>query len=350
MADVVKNDAKVATPYDEICDYLTKTAGLSTEDAKKVAALVVKLDKDLKVLDESDPDAPAVDGEYPVLEAANQALVDAVDLAVLAAKLKIDSEKFQAFVRKTNLEYLNNDLDSKMAERMEKIKKTLEKMDKAAKTALFSKIFGWLMVAVSILFAAAGGFAISAVIGVVIAVAMQVMTETGAMEKITKGLAKSLRNAFPSWSKRATEIVSAVIIAVASIVLTVVTGKIGAGFGGKLGGKISQMIAKGLKMGGQAFELTLKVVERVVNAVMKIAGHILTAVSTVMNFEFGRSQSESTLAKALLKATMDTFKTLSDELEKLIDELMNADKFFENLWVTTETNKGVIMNKMMQPI
>lgn len=307
--------------YDEINGYLTKEAGLSSEDAKKVADLILNLDKQLKVIDEADPDAqPTEDGECPVLEAASQALVDAVDLAVLAAKLKIDSEKFQAFVRKVNLEHLNNDLDAKIAERLEKITKTLEKMDKAAKSSLFSKIFGWLMVAVSALITvvscgAAGAVLVGAVVGTVLAVTMQTLTQTGAMEKLTKAIAREIQKNNPGMSKQDAEILAAACIAIAVIVITIASSMC-PGQAGNLGSAVKGAFGR--------VKDAIDMARRVADPALKVVGQGFQLWSAETNYELGKAQSDATKAKAMLKALSKLFEECADDLAELVDSLFNG--------------------------
>ena len=209
---------------------MAKAMGL-TEDAQVLAKEVAGLLASQASVRVTNTAAPAATAEVgtatgatgvPALDNPDDANQKAVDLEKLISYLQLETDKHQAELAKERIELQKGEMDQRHAEQMDKIKESLEQMDKAARSNLATRILGWLMAAVSVAIAVAacvatGGIAVGAVAGAVVAVGMCVMNETGAMDEITEKLADALKDA--GMSKEAAQIVAAVVMAVAMIVI-----------------------------------------------------------------------------------------------------------------------------------
>ncbi len=119
-------------------------------------------------------------------------------LEKLISYLQLDNQERQAQMAKDRIKTNQGDLERQHGDRTEKIKKSLAEMDKAAKARKATSIFGWIMAAVAVIAAvvtciATAGIAVGPCIGAAIAVGAMVMSETGAMDKVTKGIAKGIQ-------------------------------------------------------------------------------------------------------------------------------------------------------------
>ena len=293
-----------------------------------------------------------VDGQLSIPEPdeADLPRASAVDLAKLAALVKLDNEKYQLKVKKSCIEQQNSEIEAQSAERRAKLEKTLKDMDKAARMGLFMKIFGWLMVGLSLLMAgltcgAAGGLVVGAVAGAVAATTLQILNQTGVMEKLTKAFAEGLKkNGCPD---QLAEILAAVFTALIEIGVG-----LGASFGsawaaGKSFGKLvkagvsagmtleqataaaaRQTILRTAEMAAKAMERIFKFMPSIMKGVewgFKAIGLGSQIASAEISWEYATSKSEETRAKALLRKLMQQQEQLMDEMNEVIEQLMNGD-------------------------
>jgi transloator len=181
------------------------------------------------------------------------------DLESLLMKLKNMSTEAQLKTAREFIEANKTQMAAKHKERIDKLMESLDKADKAKKSGLIGKIFGWIAVTVTAIAAiaacvATGGIAVGPCVGALMAVGMMVLQETGGMDKIMEGLTNLLKDVIPEPGAQAlaaliiTVAVMAVSLAAASPQSTVacvskVTGTVARFFGAgakavESGGKI----------------------------------------------------------------------------------------------------------------
>lgn len=344
--------------------------GISAELVQQVADIISGKSVDVNVVDQIIDDIVA-QLSVPELDEAN-AVALGVDLALLAALMKINGEKYKAQIDKALIDKQNSDIDAQTKERLAKLDETLKQMDKAAKMNAFMKVFGWLMVAVSIAIAAvtcgaAGGLVVGAVLSAAVALTFQVLNETGVMEKFTKAVADLLKKM--GVDDKTAEIVAAVFVAVFEIALSLLTGKIG----GKLAAKANKIfkaamdaglkagltaeqayakamaavakhtIMRTMKMATMALarilgsgEKALKIAKWVFEGVMQALGIAGQAGSSATNFNYMMAKSEETLSKAQLKHLMKVLDEMMEALEQIMQQLMSGDSDIAKLLLTTD--------------
>ena len=255
----------------------------------------------------------------PAIDNPDDAKQKDVDLEKLISYLKLEADKHQAELAKERIELQKGEMDLRHAEQMEKIKESLEQMDKAAKANLATRIFGWLMAAVSIAIAVAacvatGGVAVGAVIGAVVAVGMCILNETGAMDKITEGLVDALKDA--GMSEQTAQIVAAVALAVAMIAVS-----LGAGFGGNA----IQGLVKGAS---QAAATTAMATAKSIQSGAQMAGSALGVGSTFAggvaaaeNYKAGALKAETTEMDKFLAVMRQQLEESQEELDKILEQI-----------------------------
>ena len=344
--------------------------GISAELVKQVADILAGKSVNVNVVDQIVDDI-VTQLSVPELDEANAAALG-VDLALLAALMKIDGEKYKAQIDKSLLDKQNADIDAQTKERLAKLDETLKKMDKAAKMNAFMKVFGWLMMTVSVLMAAATcgaahGLVIGAVLAAAVAVAFQVLNETGVMDKLTKAAASLLKKM--GADDKTAEIVAAVLVAVFEIALSIATGQIG----GKAAGKADKILKAAMKAGldaglsnAQAYakaaaavakqtimrtmdmamkglanflqtgEHIVKISKLVFEGVMQAIGIIGQGGSSATNYNYMMAKSDETKAKANLKQLMKAMEEMMDALDEIMQQLMNGDADIAKLLLMTD--------------
>ena len=334
---------------------MAKAMGL-TEDAqvlaKEVAGLLAS-QASVRVTNTAAPAATADVGTatgatgVPALDNPDDPNQKAVDLEKLISYLQLETDKHQAELAKERIELQKGEMDQRHAEQMEKIKESLEQMDKAARANLATRIFGWLMAAVSIAIAVAacvatGGIAVGAVAGAVVAVGMCVMNETGAMDKITEKLADALKDA--GMSKEAAQIVAAIVMAVAMIAVS-----LGAG----LGGNAIQGLVKGASQA--AATATMATAKSIQSGAQFVAGAlglgttVAGGVAAAENYKSGEIQAETTEMEKFLAVMRQQLEESQEELEKILGQIQNIYSDIAaiiNSAIDTETEIAQKMGQM----
>lgn len=344
--------------------------GISAELVQQVADIISGKSVDVNIVDKIVDDIVA-QLSVPELDEAN-AVALGVDLALLAALLKINGEKYKAEIDKALIDKQNSDIDAQTKERLAALDETLKQMDKAAKMNTFMKVFGWLMVAVSIAIAAvtcgaAGGLVVGAVLSAAVALTFQVLNETGVMEKFTKAVSDLLKKM--GVDDKTAEIVAAVFVAVFEIALSLLTGKIGSSAASKAGKIFKTAMDAGLKAGlttEQAYAKAMAAVAKYTimrtmkmatmalakmlksgDAAVKIAKFAFEAVtqalsivgqagSSAANFNYMMAKSDETKAKADLKHLMKVLDEMMEALEQIMQQLMSGDSDIAKLLLTTD--------------
>lgn len=332
-----------------------------TDDVKKAAEVVSELLSGTGVtvkVREVPGEGKTIEGA-PALDEPNYELIVDVDLEGLVAFLRMDNEKTQIEELKKRIESLKEQCKKRHDDRLAKMDKSFKEMDKAKHMSFFAKLFGWIMTGLAVLGAvlacvATGGLAVGAVVGAGIALTLQILNETGVMEKATNALAESLEKA--GCSKLAARILASVIIAVGSIAVSF--------GGGALAGKIANSIIKnaldnGLKtlLRNAASEIANATAQNLAQ-MAKVAlialgiitiGH--TVATAIQGYDSGKEQSELTLLQKVLAALQRMLEEEEDDLKEIMQQLESGYaeliKFLESKTQSSIDIANEISNEIM---
>ncbi len=352
MSGIPSINERAAQPpsYIDQASELTKGQGLNETSKEVVRDALAVIGTVLRV--SNTPNA-APTGEVgtstgatgiPALDNPADAVAMQAALEKLLAYLKLENDEQQAAMAKDRIEIQKDEIEKRHGEEIEKIKETMKEMDKAAKAALATKIFGWLMAALAVVFAvvasiATGGAAVGAIVGAVVAVGMAVANETGAIEKLTEKLADSLKDA--GLSDRAAQILAAVIIALAAAAIS-----IGSGFGAT---GIANAVAKGAETAAkvtmsatQAAAQVAKTVTQLVMGAMGLATLGAGVGATVQGYKAGIAQSELTEMQKFLAIISQRLEESEEELQEILNQIQNSIAgIIEILTSETDTQKEI---------
>ncbi len=262
------------------------------------------------------------------------------DLEKLIAYLQLDNDKRQAEMAKERIELQKGEVEQRHNETRDKIKESMEEMDKAAKASLATKIFGWLMAAFAVVFAvvasiATGGAAVGAIIGAVVAVGLAIATETGAMEKLTEALADALKDA--GLSDKWANIVAGLIVAVAAIAVSVGPAGIAS-----LVGRTAQA-ATTVTM--SSLRIAMTTAKGVMEGVMGVAGLGALAAgtaSTIQGYKSGITQAELTEMEKFLAIMRQRLEESQEELNEILNQIQNnVSTIIAILTSETDTQKEI---------
>lgn len=334
---------------------MAKAMGL-TEDAQVLAKEVAGLLASQASMRVTNTAAPAATAEVgtatgatgvPALDNPDDSHQKAVDLEKLISYLQLETDKHQAELAKERIELQKGEMDQRHAEQMQKIKESLEQMDKAAKSNLATRIFGWLMAAVSIAIAVAacvatGGIAVGAVAGAVVAVGMCIMSETGALDKITEKLAEALKDA--GMSEQTAQIVAAIVIALAMIAISLCAG---------FGGNAIQGLVKGAS---QAAATATMATAKSIQSGAQFAGGVLGIGTTVAggfaaaeNYKAGMLKAETSEMDKFLAVMRQQLEESQEELERILEQIQGIYSDIAaiiNSAIDTETEIAKQMGQM----
>lgn len=276
----------------------------------------------------------------PALDNPDDPKAKEADLEKLLMYLQLENSEEQAKVAQERIESQKDNLAKTHKDRLEKIKETMDKMDEAANASIFSKIFGWLMAAIAVVVAVAacvatGGLALGPVIGAVLAVGCMVMTETGAMEDIMKGLAEALEKM--GMSKQAAQIVAQVVIAVAILAASLACCGAGAasvvGNSASAAAKLAQTIQK-------AADIAMKVVG--------VGSVIAGGVSAAAHYKSGEAQADLTETTKILAMIRKQLEESEDELQKILEMIQGIYADIVNILGSETDTMKTIANQMSQ--
>ena len=244
----------------------------------------------------------------PALDNPGDAKAIEANLEKLIAYLKMDNDERQAEMAKGRIETNKATFEKEHASRKEKIKETINKMEEAERTRKAQKVFGWLMAALAVVVAvvacvATGGLAVGPVVGALIAVGCQVLSETGAMDTITEKLAEGLEKL--GLSKEAAKIVAQVVICVA-----ILAASLGAGFGG------AGAIASSFK--------DVATLIRVATTVLGLASLGTSMAGVVQNYQAGTTQADLTETEKFLAILKQRMEESEEELKKILEAIQNG--------------------------
>ena len=346
MGMEINTSAKTPQTIGSTPDQLTKLAGDSTK-AKEVLgkALEVLAGANVKITRTDDTTATGT-GEKKTTGATNVPSLDnpadikqlEANLEKLLSYLQMDNEERQTEMAKDRIEVQKDSIESERKNRTEKINKSLKDMDKAAKSRLASKIFGWLMTALAVVAAvvacvATGGLALGPVIGAGIAIACQVLNETGAMDKIVEKLAKGLEGL--GMSKQAAQILAQVLITVA-----IMAASLGAGFAG--GG--ASAVSNAIKGAAETME-KVRAAVAIVTTIVGTAATINGGISAYNGYEAGMSEADVKETEKILAALKQRLEESEEELEQILQQLQaSISQVAEMLSSATSTSDEIAQN------
>ena len=334
---------KMPNAIDQATDF-AKGLGLSnkaTETVKEVVSLLggrnVSVNTNARVNNTETGRATGATGVPSLDNPADIKQLEA-NLEKLISYLQMDNEERQAQMAKDRIEVQKDTLDSERKTRSEKIEKSLKDMDKAAESRKASKIFGWLMTALAVVAAvvacvATGGLAVGPVIGAGIAVACQVLSETGVMDKIVEGLAKGLEDL--GMSKQAAQILAQVLITVAIMAASI---------GSSMASGGASAVANAIKGGAETAE-KVRAAVALLSTLVGVASTITGGVSGYDAYKAGMSQADVSETEKVIAALKQRLDECEEELEQILQQLQNAvAQVAEMLSSATDTSNEIANN------
>lgn len=334
--------------FEEIEKTFTEGADSSSPLAKSVAELLAANGVSFKFVQSDasgvDGDSPLFEIELPPLDDPDPTITVKVDMAKLAAMLKLDSDETQAKQAQRRIDSQKRDIQTQADARMKKIEKSLTEMDKAARASMFQKVFGWIAVGIACVVAVAacvatGGLALGAVVGAVVALGMQICNETGLIEDLTQAFADQLEE----WGmkKETAKIFASVVIAVAEIAISIASGAVADKIAKvATAAKAISTVATGAKAASSAVKTTGTVLRTMadftnaiknlryaaqVKAIMTAAKCLLFtggiaggAAAGITGYESQMASADVTRAEEILKR----LRQLLDETEQELEEIM----------------------------
>ena len=280
--------------------------------------------------------------EVPLIDMPDFKIIVKIDPVRLTAILNIESTAEQAKNIQDIVKADQGNIKARTEERMRKIADTLKQMDETAKSALFNKIFGWLMVAVAVIAAvamsvASCAVALGPVVGALIGLTFQILNETKVTDKILKAIADSIQDTF-GCDKATAQMWATILWTVFEITASIAGGlgadklasklaeKSGSMFisaqdaFAKLAEKLGEQVGKIFpKLGANMSKVLIAV--GVISALAAIAGQTW---STIENYSLGLTESEVTKFQALIKLLKDQMEANEEMLKELMDLLNSA--------------------------
>lgn len=334
---------KVPNTIDQTVDF-AKGLGLSdkaTETVKEVVSLLggrsVSVNANQRA-DGAETGRPTGATGVPALDNPADVKQLEANLEKLISYLQMDNEERQTQMAKDRIDMQKDTLDAERKTRSEKIDKSLRDMDKAAESRKASKVFGWLMTALAVVAAvvacvATGGLAVGPVVGAGIAIACQVLNETGVMDKIVEGLAKGLEGL--GLSKQAAQILAQVLITVA-----IMAASLGASFAG--GG--ASAVANAVKGGAETLE-KVRAAIALVSLLVGVSSTVAGGVGAYQSYKAGMSQADVSETEKVIAALKQRLEECEEELEQILQQLQNnVAQVAEMLSSATDTSNEIASN------
>ena len=266
------------------------------------------------------------------------------NLAKLIAFLQLDNEERQTQMTKDRIELQKSNLDVEHKERMTEIDESIKKMKDAEKSALVSRIFGWIGAILSVVAAvaltlvtggAAAGFAIA---GAVIAVSSLVLNETGAMDKITEAIVDKLMEANPNMSRSDAMLKASLIVN-----LTVMGLSLGCSVGGMVSGIASA--ANGvLKLSKTAIDVAKTVQNAVTITSTGVAVGALAAggANTYFTHRSENAKADVTELEKFITMLQQRLDESQEELQILLQQIeAGIGKIAELISSATDTSDEI---------
>ncbi|MBR4171080.1 MAG: type III secretion system translocon subunit SctE [Kiritimatiellae bacterium] len=244
------------------------------------------------------------------------------NLEKLLAYLQLDNEERQAEMAKERIEVNKESLQTEHEERSDKIKESLDKMEEAAKSRLVNRIFGWLGAIIAVAAAivttvvTGGAAAAFAIAGAAVAVTSLILSETGAMDKITNALAEHLQDKY-GMSKSTAQIVAAL-----TINLSIMAISLGCSVGGMIAGAASA---------GKAVADSIRTVAKVVQSCTQIGSTAVGlgsmaagAASTAANYKSQMAQADVTELEKIMLMLQQRLDESEEELNAILEAIQNS--------------------------
>ena len=336
---------KVPNAIDQTVDF-TKGLGLSekaTQTVKDVAAIIssrsVNVTSNANATNETGRPAGATN--IPALDNPADLKQLEENLEKLISYLQMDNEERQALMAKDRINMQKDALETERNNRSEKIEKSLKDMDKAAESRKASKIFGWLMTALAVVAAvvacvATGGLALGPVIGAGLAIACQVLSETGVMDKAIEKLSEGLQSL--GMSKQAAQILAQVLITVA-----IMAASLGAGFAGGGGAAVSQLVKGSADAIATAEKVRAAVA--IATSIIGVGGMVAGGVGAYQGYKAGESQADVSETNKFITALKQRMDECEEELEQILQQLQNVlGQVAQLLTSATDTSASIANN------
>ena len=343
MSDISTITPKMPSTIDQTAD-LAKGLGISAKTAETVKEVVSLLGgRNVSVsanarIENAETGRPTGSTGVPALdEPADVKQVEA-NLEKLISYLQMDNEERQTEMAKDRIEIQKDTLDAERKSRSEKIEKSLQEMDKAAQSRKANKIFGWLMAALAVVAAvvacvATGGLAVGPVVGAGIAVACQVLNETGVMDKLVEKLSKGLEDL--GLSKQAAQILAQVIITVAILAASLGSGLAGGG---------ASAVSNAVKGAAETME-KVRAAVAIATAVVGTATTISGGVGAYQNYKAGMSEADVKETEKVIAALKQRLEESEEELENILQMLQDAvSQVAQMLSSATDTSDEIALN------
>ena len=176
-------------------------------------------------------------------------------------------------------------------------------------------------------------------IGAGIAIACQVLSETGVMDKIVEKLAKGLESL--GMSKQAAQILAQVLITVA-----IMAASLGAGFAGGGGAAVSNVV-KGASDSIQTIE-RIRAAVAIATLVVGVGGTMAGGVSAYQGYKAGLSQAEVSETNKYITALQQRLSECEEELEQILQQLQNVLGQVAQLLTSATNTSNEIANNLGQ--
>ncbi len=335
---------------------LAKTSGADSTELKEVVgkAMEVLAGANVKVT-RGDDTTVAGAGEKKTTGATNVPALDnpgdikqvEANLAKLVAFLQLDNEERQTQMTKDRIELQKSNLDVEHKERMAEIDESIQKMKDAEKSALVSRIFGWIGAILAVAAAvamtlvtggAAAGFAIA---GAVIAVSSLVLNETGAMDKITEAIVDKLMEANPNMSRSDAMLKASLIVN-----LTIMGLSLGCSVGGMISGIASA--ANGvLKLSKTAIDVakTVQNAISITNTGVAVGALAAGGANTYFTHRSENAKADVTELEKFITMLQQRLDESQEELQILLEQIESGiGKIAELISSSTDTSDEIARN------
>jgi hypothetical protein len=321
----------------------------STRSANRTAS--VKPTTDQKAKPSTPQRAPVDDQSSPLFATFPQLASPAIDQKMLVdiiKKLEVDLFESQ-MSGETEVVKANQDSIQDLAKtNQKKLADMLKKLDKKKHAGLIGKIFGWIGAALGVVLgvvlavvsfgtgAVAAGALIS--MSVALAVTLVILSSTGAMNKITEGLAKPIAKMLENFgvdskkAKQIAQITAQVVVAVAVIAVQIALavasgGASAANFASTLANKIAS--------------ISMKVVNFAL-AADQLAAAGANQASAVYNYQALNDKSQSESDIAILKKIQALIEEEEDTLKEVLSHLLSVQKNMGQLINSENENRGAL--------
>ena len=252
------------------------------------------------------------------------------ELMAMIQKLMIANLEQQSKTQSLTSKITRSQLQSLATKNIARLKDVSDKTKQSNVGSIVAQVFGWIAAAItvvaSIALAAISFGAGSALVGcalvaaAIITVSVMVLTQTGAMEKLTNALAQPIEDMFKSMgmdakaAKLASRIVSQILVAVVILAIDIGIAIISGGAGAEKA--ISSLMEKIVKIA----TMTAKIAQGAA-AVAQAGGASAEVASASFKYEAGIGEADITDNKAFLAKLRLILQQEQDTLRELIEKI-----------------------------